>query len=66
MHRAPRLLFFIMSVLVATATVLRAHEPLQCTASIAPDEENLIVSVVLSTECSRRLLPESERHDDAV
>lgn len=61
MPRLLRLLFFIVSGFFAANAALRAHEPLQCTASIAPDEENLAVSVVLSTECSRRLLPESER-----
>lgn len=58
---SPRRLFvFLVALLLAPLAAL-AHDPLQNTASLGPDEENLAVSVTLSQVCSLRLLAEAGR-----
>lgn len=61
MPRPLRLLLLLVSVFFATVPALRAHEPLESSASVKRVEESLEVSVVLSPATALRLLPEDSR-----
>lgn len=53
----------VLAILFACACALAAfaHEPFQSTLEVKRDEENLFVTVVLSADSARHLLPEDQR-----